>query len=112
MLQKQKKIDFTEYDYFTTIWQPMFNILFEKSNIRMKTHESTFFYSTEAKKEQYHDSKNVIGFKVDVQLLIDHDGKEYDLCSGELAKEDDHDKIILDKAKLNRESKDDLDCIL
>ncbi|KAG2217405.1 hypothetical protein INT45_004863 [Circinella minor] len=70
----------------------MFNILFEK--------------------KQYHDSKNVIGFKVDVRLLIDHDGKEYDLCSGELAKEDDHDKIILDKAKLNRESKDNLDCIL
>ncbi|KAG2215081.1 hypothetical protein INT45_003148 [Circinella minor] len=49
---------------------------------------------------------------LDVRLLIDQDGKEYGLCSGELAKEDDHDKTILDKAKLNRESKCNLDCIL
>ena len=54
----------------------------------------------------------MIGFKIDIRFLVDRYGQEYDLCSGEMAKLDDHDKIMGDKAKVNRESKDDLDCVL
>ena len=45
-------------------------------------------------------------------FLIAYEGKEYDLCSGKMAKHDDLHKETIDRAKLNRESKDDLDCML
>ena len=50
--------------------------------------------------------------RIAIRFLIDHDGKEYDICRGEMATQDDHEKMIHDKAKLNRESKDNLDCML
>ncbi|KAI8142719.1 hypothetical protein BJV82DRAFT_486571, partial [Fennellomyces sp. T-0311] len=80
-----------------------------KSNIRIKMSESTFYYSNERKKEQYANTKNVIAFNIDISFLIDYGGNEYDIYSGKMAKKGDHDKIMRDKAKLNRESKDDLD---
>ncbi|KAI8365191.1 uncharacterized protein BYT42DRAFT_475955, partial [Radiomyces spectabilis] len=82
------------------------------SNIRIKTSESTYAYTTQRKVEQYPEAKNVVGFKIDVRFLLDRNGKEYDWCSGEMARLDDADKAMTDKAKLNRESKDDLDYML
>ena len=43
---------------------------------------------------------------------MEYGGKEFDLSSGEMAKMDDDDRIMNDRAKVNRESKDDLYCIL
>ncbi|KAI8143981.1 hypothetical protein BJV82DRAFT_498231, partial [Fennellomyces sp. T-0311] len=81
----------------------------QKGNIRIKTQESTFAYTIKRNVDQYPESTNVIGFEIDIRFLVDYGVQEYDLCSNEMAKRDDDDKTMNDRAKVNRESKHDLD---
>ncbi|KAG2232827.1 hypothetical protein INT48_005695 [Thamnidium elegans] len=105
----------TESDIVGQIWVPiMKKALFVGGNIvRIKVGESISRYSQEEKKLQYTDKKHVKGSKIDIRFIYDHDGKEYDVGAGEVARETaDEEKILPDKSKLLRKGKDVLDGIL
>ncbi len=61
------------------------------------------------RKAFYSDSKNVVAFKIEVQIAYCHRGITFDLVNGEAACYSDDDKIVEDEGKLTREGKYRLD---
>lgn len=73
----------------------------------MKQGETINLFTTKRKQAQYFDHEKVKGFKIDVRLLLDYDQNEIDLCAGEVAINTcDADKLIHDRSKCIRESKE------
>lgn len=58
------------------------------------------------------DTTKIVGFKIDLRLLVRHDDRDIDICTGEIASHDGDSKIVSDEGKLNRESKDILDNLI
>lgn len=57
--------------------------------------------------------KNIKAFKIDLRFLYDLKGNEYDVGTGEVAREAiDEAKVLHDKSKLLREGQDVLDGVL
>ncbi|KAF9913897.1 hypothetical protein BX616_009371 [Lobosporangium transversale] len=102
----KKNQDISELDYLADIWKPLFSRLFAGSaaKIRNKGGETTMIQSNEEKRRIYNDD-TAIAFKIDCRILLDHNGKEYDLASIEIAKNTGRSKICFDGAKLLREAK-------
>lgn len=48
---------------------------------------------------------DVKGFKIDIQFLVDVDGKEIDLTGGKVTKDDSRNKTILNQGNMTREVK-------
>ncbi|KAI8879827.1 hypothetical protein K501DRAFT_134038, partial [Backusella circina FSU 941] len=66
--------------------------------------------STLEKSALYYDETKVEGLKIDIHIVYDDDGREIDLCAGEVSKNiDSKPKIGHGDSKLVRESKDLLD---
>ncbi|KAI7878371.1 uncharacterized protein EV154DRAFT_525036 [Mucor mucedo] len=97
----------SEQDVYT-LWFPIIKrIVSIKKIIRMKQGETINLYTTKRKQAQYSDHEKVKGFKIDVRLLLDYSQNEIDLCAGEVAINTfDTDKLIHDRSKCIRESKD------
>jgi hypothetical protein len=103
----------TEYDYLGYLWMPLFRRLINDLTIRLKSGESAYHYSTKNKQDLYFDASRVNGFKIDLRLLTDANDTEYDICSMEVCCDDKNDgNMVNDEGKLNREMKDDLDCMI
>ncbi|KAL9553412.1 hypothetical protein MBANPS3_003297 [Mucor bainieri] len=132
MLAKSSPKSVTESDYLSLIWSRYLDLLFPKeSHIRVKKYvpflflwcifvnsqtclrgESTSDSSTINKKEMYTGKDNIIAFKIDIRFVVDHNGTEIDVASGEVAKHDGNKKVIDDEGKLCREGKDIVDNLL
>lgn len=69
-------------------------------------------FSTTNKAQLYPDESNIIGFKIDVRIILDIGDEESDLVAMEVAKDDHNTKIIEDSSKLLRETKDDLNNLI
>lgn len=100
----------TEGDYTYQIWLGIFNKLFaigEDNRIRLKTGESILHDSTSDKIMLYgEDSAHLIGFKVNIRFIYDHQNQEYDLCDMEMCLNNENtDKLHGDQGKLSREGK-------
>ncbi|KAI8047046.1 hypothetical protein BDF21DRAFT_373129, partial [Thamnidium elegans] len=88
-------------------------MLFPPSNcVRVKAGESINSSFTTNKKELYHESTYVKGFKIDFRFLTDMEGEEYDIGIGECAMDSTDTKAIEDEGKLSREAKDAVDKML
>ncbi|CAO3595505.1 unnamed protein product [Absidia cylindrospora] len=82
-------------------------------DIRIKTGETCYPYTSKCKQDMYKNSSKVSGFKVDLRFIVEKDGQEYDICSVEAACNAQADtKVISDEGKLNREMKDQLDAMI
>ncbi|CEP14977.1 hypothetical protein [Parasitella parasitica] len=116
MLIKVNPPDFSENDYLRVVWSNFFEYLFPASgNIKIKTGETTYYKSAENKSQLYAHFPNtskIIGFKIDLRLLLRLNSRDIDICAGEIASHDGDSKIIDDEGKLNRESKDILDNLI
>lgn len=74
----------SETDYISFVWLPLFRHLFHSGcNIRIKTSETAFPFSTLSKQELYPGVANMVGFKVDVRFVEDLETNEHDICSVE-----------------------------
>ncbi|KAI8077409.1 hypothetical protein BDF21DRAFT_420965 [Thamnidium elegans] len=106
--------DYSESDVLRIIWSPIFELLFppNQHNLIVKTGETISIMSQEHKQDTYSDSSNVIAFKIDIRVIFKKQGKEIDVVCGEVAKNDEDNKIITDEGKLSRETKDAVDSIL
>lgn len=106
--------DYSESDVLRIIWSPIFELLFppNQHNLIVKTGETVSVMSQEHKQDTYSDSSNVIAFKIDIRVIFKNHGKEIDVVCGEIAKNDEANKIITDEGKLSRETKDAVDSIL
>ncbi|KAJ8662584.1 hypothetical protein O0I10_001545 [Lichtheimia ornata] len=111
LLQEQPSVSVSEADYISFVWLPLFRHLFHSGcNIRIKTGETAFPFSTHCKQELYPGATNMVGFKVDVRFVVDLEKNEHDICSVEACCNGDKDsKVVSDEGKLNREMKDNLD---
>ncbi|KAG2201245.1 hypothetical protein INT47_006748 [Mucor saturninus] len=88
ILNPAKTTKFTERDYESTIWSG-------------ESVEET----TKKKAQQYGSDKNIIGFKVDIRLIHDHEDLEIDLVSIDISLPfPDDAKVCHDESKLLRES--------
>ncbi|KAG2212585.1 hypothetical protein INT47_000561 [Mucor saturninus] len=106
--------DYSESDVLRIIWSPIFELLFPPNqyNLIVKTGETVSLMSQEHKQDTYSDSPNVVAFKIDIRVIFKKHGKEIDVVSGEVAKNDEDSKVITDEGKLCRETKDAVDSIL
>ncbi|CAO3642147.1 unnamed protein product [Cunninghamella blakesleeana] len=119
VFEKQNKLSdkkirrrMTEYDYIVKIWAPLIESVLSINNlVRLKVGESINSITTDNKQLLYDDA-NIHGFKVDLRFVFDGDDDEYDLAAGEVAKNNNDDKICKDHGKLLREGKDALDGLI
>ncbi|KAI8884186.1 hypothetical protein K501DRAFT_148836, partial [Backusella circina FSU 941] len=75
--------------------------------VRIKIGETVLAGTTFAKSLLYEDSNNVVGFKVDVRVLLDYKDEEFDLMCGEACHHVASDiKSRTDASKLIREGKE------
>jgi hypothetical protein len=109
MLDTNNESKVSERDYLYQLWLPIFRNLFNINNstVRIKTGETVLEGSSEAKAALYDDQSHVIGFKIDLRVLVDIGKEELDLVCGEgcLQSAEDN-KIISDRSKLLREGKE------
>ena len=98
----------SERDYAYQLWIPILTKLFFINDmVRIKIGETVLAGTTIAKSLLYEDSNHVVGFKVDVRILIDYKDEEFDLMCGEAYHHDAKDtKSGTDVSKLIREGKE------
>lgn len=109
MLDKRNESKVSERDYLYQLWLPIFRSLFNINNntVRIKTGETVLQGSSEAKAALYADQTHVIGFKIDLRILLDIGQEEFDLVCGEGCLESaEDDKVTSDRSKLLREGKE------
>jgi hypothetical protein len=90
-------------------WLPVFNALFNinKNIVRIKTGETVLEGSSEAKAVFYSKQTHIIGFKVDIHILVDVEEEQIDSVCGEgCLKMAEDEKGLSDKSKLLREGKE------
>jgi hypothetical protein len=114
LLQESVAVSVSETDYLAYVWIPLFRRLFPPGyDIRIKTGETCYPYTSKCKQDMYKNSSKVSGFKVDLRFIVEKDGQEYDICSVEAACNAQADtKVLSDEGKLNREMKDHLDAMI
>ncbi|CAO3655131.1 unnamed protein product [Mucor hiemalis] len=85
MLDKRYESKVSERDYLYQLWLPIFRSLFNINNntVGIKTNETVLQGSSEAKAALYADQTHVIGFKIDLRILLDMGQEEFDLVCGE-----------------------------
>ncbi|KAG0951792.1 hypothetical protein G6F57_002861 [Rhizopus arrhizus] len=98
----------SERDYAYQLWIPILTKLFFINDmVRIKIGETVLAGTTIAKSLLYEDSNHVVGFKVNVRILIDYKDEEFDLMCGEACHHDAKDtKSGTDVSKLIREGKE------
>ncbi|KAG1465757.1 hypothetical protein G6F56_004824 [Rhizopus delemar] len=108
MFNENNSNKISERDYAYQLWLPVLNKLFFINNmVRIKIGETVLAGTTFAKSLLYEDSNNVVGFKVDVRILVDYKDEEFDLMCGEACHHDASDiKSRTDASKLIREGKE------
>ncbi|KAG1143297.1 hypothetical protein G6F37_012185 [Rhizopus arrhizus] len=98
----------TEQDIVSKVWAPLLKKTLSVGGdlVRTKLGESISQYSQAEKQLQYVNMKHIKAFKAGIRFLYDLNGNEYDVGTGEAAKEaSDEAKILSDKSKLLREGK-------
>lgn len=84
MLNKSNVNKIYERDYAYQLWLTTLNKLsFINDMVRIKIRETVLAGTTFAKSVLYADSKNVVGLKVDVRILVDYKNEKFDLMCGE-----------------------------
>ncbi len=74
--------------------------------------ESCNQFTSINKSELYHQSKNVIPFKIDIRIVYNHEDTDSNLVNGEVACHDGDDKAVADEGKLTREGKEIQDLLI
>lgn len=94
-----------------TLWFPIIKkIASLKKVIRMKQGETVNQYTTRSKQDQYPGEDKIIGYKIDVRLLLDYEENGIDLYVGEVALNANDDcKLLHDRRKCLREAKEIID---
>ncbi|KAI7870102.1 uncharacterized protein EV154DRAFT_607626 [Mucor mucedo] len=108
MLNKNNKAKISERDFSYQLWLPIFQKVFHINNeiIRIKVGETVLSESTESKASVYTDSRNIVGFKVDMRFLLDFEMEEFDVaCAEACIPIVPEAKIQHDMSKLLREGK-------
>ncbi|KAI7870101.1 uncharacterized protein EV154DRAFT_474237 [Mucor mucedo] len=108
MLNKNNKAKISERDFSYQLWLPIFQKVFHINNeiIRIKVGETVLSESTESKASVYTDSRNIVGFKVDMRFLLDFEMVEFDVaCAEACIPIVPEAKIQHDMSKLLREGK-------
>ncbi|KAG0743011.1 hypothetical protein G6F62_012610 [Rhizopus arrhizus] len=108
MFNENNSNKISERDYAYQLWIPILTKLFFINDmVRIKIGETVLAGTTIAKSLLYEDSNHVVGFKVDVRILIDYKDEEFDLMCGEAYHHDAKDtKSGTDVSKLIREGKE------
>jgi hypothetical protein len=98
----------SERDFAYQLWLPLLSKLFFINNIvRIKVGETVLAGTSFSKSLLYHDAENVVGFKVDIRILVDYKKDEFDLMCGEACSQNaGDDKVQNDGSKLIREGKE------
>lgn len=93
MLKKTKE-DYSENDFLRIVWSPILELLFMpyEHGLITKTGETISKYhisrTQEHKQDLYFDSLDVVAFKIDAKIILKNNGKDVDIVSDELAKND------------------------
>lgn len=109
MTKKKKHSNVSERDFAYQLWLPLFDKLFfiNSNIIRIKASGTRLAGATASKEELYPDASGVVGFKVDIRVLLDFKKEEFDIAAGEACLHGAGDKKgKSDDSKLVREEKE------
>lgn len=106
-LGKQNDLEILENDCIRVLWSPLFEALFiNRKSIRVIRSKSCNKFTTQNKTSVYNEADKVIGFKIDLRIVLNYQKVDYDLVCGEAACHAGDLKVITDDGKLTREGKD------